>query len=136
MNDWVRRLSQTGAEQGEALTQLAHVLRERLRRAFRGQPKADSAFIDDVVQNSLTGILESLHQFKGESQFLTWATTLAVRTGVREIRRQRWKDTSLDQLVVSSPNLVASSDLGRNDRRLKHLRVRCWKRCIGSFVKT
>ena len=51
------------------------------------------------MQDSLTTILDSLHQFQGKSQFLTWATTLAVRTAIREMRRQRWKDTSLDQVL-------------------------------------
>lgn len=100
MDEWVKRLSRDGPEQNEALSELGQLLKSRLARAFSGEAKVDASFIDDAVQDSLTSILATLEQFEGKSQFTTWATTLAVRTAIREMRRLRWKDTSLDQLLA------------------------------------
>ena len=82
------------------------MLKGRLARAFRGEAKIDASFIDDAVQDSLASILSSLDQFEGKSLFTTWATTLAVRTVIREMRRLRWKDTSLDQLMAKHSAVV------------------------------
>jgi len=106
MDDWVDRLSRDGPEQNKALTELGELLKGRLARAFGREAKVDASFIDDAVQDSLTSILESLHQFQGNSKFTTWATTLAVRTGIREMRRVRWKDTSLDELKAKHPAIA------------------------------
>lgn len=106
MDDWVQKLKDNSPEQKQAIVDLGNLLRVRVARAFASQPKVDSAFVDDVVQDSLMTILSSLEQFRGESKFTSWATTLAVRTALREMRRQRWKDTSLDKMLSSSPAAV------------------------------
>ena len=106
VDPWVASLSDEGFRQNEALVELGELLKKRLERSFRGQAKVDSSFIDDVVQDSLTTILNSLSQFQGKSQFATWATTLAVRTAIREMRRMRWKDTSLDQMLQGESERV------------------------------
>lgn len=118
-DDWVERLTDAGVRQDQALTELGDLLKTRVTHAFRTQPKCDSAFVDDVVQDALTSILDSILQFKGESKFLTWATTLAVRTAIRQMRRQRWKDTSLDQLRGENPSSIDIADEGRHDPAAK-----------------
>ena len=118
MDPWVKRLSGEPDEQGEALTELGDLLKRRVARAFRGESRVDDSFIDDTVQDSLTTILNSLQQFEGKSQFTTWATTLAVRTAIREMRRLRWKDRSLDQMMADQPIVVEkpSSDDNPEDK--------------------
>jgi RNA polymerase sigma-70 factor (ECF subfamily) len=37
--------------------------------------------------------------FRGESKFTTWAQKVAVRVAFTEMRRQRWKDISLEDLL-------------------------------------
>ncbi len=106
MDPWVKRLSGEPIEQGKALEELGELLRRRVARAFLGESKVDDSFVDDAVQESLTTILNSLGQFEGKSQFTTWATTLAVRTAIREMRRLRWKDRSLDQMMNDHPTVV------------------------------
>lgn len=110
MDDWVAQLTNAGPEQDLALIKLGEILRQRIVRAFRNQPKVDSAFVDDVIQDSLAGILDSVDQFQGKSQFLTWATTLAVRTAIRQMRRQRWKDVSLDQMIGNQSAAIESAE--------------------------
>lgn len=107
-DDWITRLESEGEVQDQALQQLGELLRRRLHHAFQGKAKVDDSLIDDVVQDSLSTILKSMHQFEGKSQFTTWATTLSVRTAIREMRRLRWKDTSLEQLAASNPGVVES----------------------------
>lgn len=96
---WVERLGPNNPDQAATITELGSLLKTRVRKAFRGQSKVDDAFVDDVVQDSLTTILGSLNMFNGSSRFTTWATTIAVRTAIREMRRMRWKDTSLNQMI-------------------------------------
>ncbi len=97
------------------MLELGDVLRARVERAFRNQPKVDSAFIDDVMQDALTSILDSINQFEGKSQFLTWATTLTIRTAIRQMRRLRWKDTSLDQILGNNPRSIDLTDSSQGD---------------------
>ncbi len=45
-------------------------------------------------------ILERLPPFEGRSRFLTWAMSVAIRVATSELRRRRWKDVSLDEVVA------------------------------------
>ncbi len=103
--NWVFRLTTEGDAQAEALFELEDLLKRRLRRAFRSNAKVDDAFVDDVVQDSIVAILESITQFQGRSKFTTWATTIAIRIAITEMRRMRWKDTSLEQLLERSTEI-------------------------------
>ena len=105
-DDWISRLAPTSTHQSDAIVELGELLKRRVARAFRTNAKVDGAFVDDVVQDSLTAILNSIEQFSGNSRFETWATTIAVRTALRETRRLRWKDTSLDQIMSQSSQVV------------------------------
>jgi len=51
---------------------------------------------EDVAQEAVLKILASLDTFRGESQFMTWATKIAVRLAFTELRRKRWQDVSLE----------------------------------------
>ena len=60
----------------------------------------NASFLEDSVQDALLLILERLDQFERRSRFLTWATSIAVRSAMTQLRRKRWKDISLDQYLV------------------------------------
>ncbi len=108
--NWVDLLSQENDAQSEALAQLREILVKRLSISFQNQPAVDSAFVEDTVQDALLKILKSLDQFENRSKFTTWATTIAIRTAYTELRRKRWKDFSLDEMIeaqgefFSAPN--------------------------------
>jgi RNA polymerase sigma-70 factor (ECF subfamily) len=55
--------------------------------------------VEDFVQDALVRILDKLDTFRGESRFTTWAQKIAVRVAFSELRRQRWKDISLQDLM-------------------------------------
>lgn len=99
---WLNRLTATGSVRDDAIAQLRETLWFRLRKAFQGEPRFDDAILDDVVQNALLKVIDSLDQFQGRSQFTTWATTIAIRSAFSELRRRRWQDVSLDQMLDSA----------------------------------
>jgi len=98
---WVTDLR---AEDESALSDLRVVLVRNLRRAV-SQRANDESFLEDVAQDSLLRILSRLEQFEGRSRFLTWATSIAIRIAFSELRRSRWKDVSLDD-VMSEADFV------------------------------
>jgi RNA polymerase sigma-70 factor (ECF subfamily) len=73
-----------------------------LRGALAGHVSSDfdSAAIEDFAQDALVKILGNLDSFRGESRFTTWAQKIAVRVAFTELRRKRWRDVSLQDLVA------------------------------------
>ncbi len=100
-NSWMADLSRDEAERESALCDLRDALFRNLRKALSNRP-ADDSFLEDAVQDSLMRILDRLNQFEGRSQFLTWATAIAIRVAMGELRRSRWKDVSLDELMADA----------------------------------
>ena len=97
---WLAELSVEGPEQQAALSDLRSLLLRTLGHAFRGQRQLHAgALLEDSVQEALVRILERLPQFEGRSRFVTWATSIAIRVVMTEMRRRRFKDVSLDELV-------------------------------------
>ena len=59
-------------------------------------------------------MLDQLHTFEGRSQFTTWVHKIAIRIALTELRRKRWQDSSLDEMVDSeemhvSPRILEDS---------------------------
>lgn len=113
---WVADLGAEGPAREAALADLRVVLANGLRRGLIGQvdtsaPEFD-VLIDDFIQDALLKILENLDTFAGRSLFTTWANKVALNIGLTELRRKRWRDTSLDQLTQTdegeyTPSFVA-----------------------------
>jgi RNA polymerase sigma-70 factor (ECF subfamily) len=97
---WLAHLGGTGPDQQAALSDLRDALLRGLRRALSHRAGAGDEFLEDVVQDALVRILERLPQFEGRSRFLTWAMSVAVRFAMSELRRRRWKDVYLDEVVA------------------------------------
>lgn len=99
---WLRHLGSEGLDQQAALVDLRSELLRGLRRALSNRASADEAFLEDAVQDSLLRILDRLQQFEGRSRFLTWATAIAIRIAMSELRRRRWRDVSLDGVIADT----------------------------------
>jgi RNA polymerase sigma-70 factor (ECF subfamily) len=97
-----RWLAELRVEQESALTDLRDALVRNLRKALASYARADESFLEDIVQDSLIRILARLDQFEGRSRFLTWATTIAIHVSMDELRRSRWKDVSLDEVMADA----------------------------------
>jgi RNA polymerase sigma-70 factor, ECF subfamily len=101
--EWLRALRAGGVEQEDALKDL----RETILRAMRAYLAADSGYrsafrseevrqiAEDCAQETLLTIRQKIDTFKGESRFTTWATSIAIRILLGELRRRRWKHLSI-----------------------------------------
>jgi RNA polymerase sigma-70 factor (ECF subfamily) len=95
--EWLRDLR--GKDPDPAIADLRRLLRKGLIYALSGRIKTDlESQVDDFVQDAILRILDKLDTFRGESKFTTWAQKVAVRVAFTEMRRLRWKDTSLEDL--------------------------------------
>ena len=100
--EWMEQLQQ---KRGSTLTDLRMRLLRNLRKALASHPRVDDSFLEDIVQDALLRILDKLDQFQGRSQFLTWATSIAIRVAMSELRRSRWKEVSLNELSANSSSI-------------------------------
>lgn len=118
-DNWIADLSRDGPKLDGALSDLRKMLVRNLHKALSNRSYVDDSFVEDVVQDSLVRILDRLDQFAGRSQFLTWATTIAIRVAMTELRRQRWRDVSLDQVVHDAdfrPERAVDNSLGPGEQ--------------------
>ena len=104
-DQWVFDLQAGGSTREIALEDLRLALTKGLRRGLIDQvdtsaPEFD-ALVDDFVQEALLKVIENLDTFAGRSLFTTWANKIALNIGLTELRRKRWKDLSLDQLIFT-----------------------------------
>ena len=121
---WTSQLRSSGREQQAALSDLREALLRGLRSAISSRAVADHAFLEDTVQDALVRVLDRLHQFEGRSRFLTWATSIAIRVAMSELRRRRWKDVSLDSVLADAelrPEKAYDHDSGPDVRLERQL---------------
>jgi len=95
-----------GPEQNQAIEDLRAILVRGLHFALSTRIRDDiEALVEDFVQDALIKILDKLDTFRGESKFTTWAQKIAVRVAYSELRRKRWKDIAIEDLLpVDSGN--------------------------------
>ncbi len=109
--DWLIEL-----QSHEAHDQALSDLRSFMLRGIMGylNTRSDLAHFDirdleqlaqDIVQEALLKIQEKLDTFQGKSKFTTWTTKIAINYLISELRRQRWRDISLHQVVEEGTSL-------------------------------
>ncbi len=97
-DEWLSDLR--GENQDQAIEDLRRVLKRGLIYALSSRIKIDlESQVEDFVQDSILRILDKMDSFRGESKFTTWAQKVAVRVAFTEMRRQRWKDISIEDLL-------------------------------------
>jgi RNA polymerase sigma-70 factor (ECF subfamily) len=95
--EWLEALR--GPQRDEALADLRTLLLRALRVALAGKGRLSEGDLEDFVQDALLKILAALDTFRGEARFTTWAYKIAIRVGLSELRRRRWRDVSLEDLT-------------------------------------
>jgi RNA polymerase sigma-70 factor (ECF subfamily) len=102
---WLSDLRADGAARESALADLGGIIRHGLPYALsRWVSPEDPLFtplVEEVTQDTLVRVLDQLETFEGRSLFTTWAQKIAVRIALTELRRKRWQDSSLDELIDS-----------------------------------
>lgn len=100
---WVSDLRSEGATRESALADLRDVVQHGLPYAVsRWVSQEDPLFaplVDEVTQETLLRVMDQLGSFEGRSMFTTWVQKIAVRIALTELRRKRWQDSSLDELL-------------------------------------
>jgi RNA polymerase sigma-70 factor, ECF subfamily len=96
---WVARLSCTGAGRDAAVAELHDLLlrtaRFEIRRRRAAFPQLGGADLDDLAcqsaDDALMSILRRLRDFRGDSQFTTWACKFAIVEAGAKVRRHAWR---------------------------------------------
>lgn len=101
-NEWIAALQANGPLREAALSDLRGMLLIGLKTALKSRSDFVDSLLDDFVQDSLVRILRSLDQFQNRSRFVTWATAIAIRVALTELRKRRWRDVSLETLVADT----------------------------------
>jgi RNA polymerase sigma-70 factor (ECF subfamily) len=112
---WLADLSASGPIQEAALADLRAKILAGLPYALNKWLSPDSpqyaALVEEVAQETLLRVLRYLDTFEGRSRFTTWVYKIAVRLALTELRRKRWTDLSLEEMVdnpegFSKPQLM------------------------------
>jgi RNA polymerase sigma-70 factor (ECF subfamily) len=84
----------------QALNNLRETLLRGLRASLYNRIDTDlDEITEDFAQEALLKILKSLDTFRGESRSTTWAQKIAIHVAFTELRRRRWKDISLQDII-------------------------------------
>lgn len=84
-----------GATREQAISQLRAILLRGLSKSLNNRyGKPFNA--EDIVQEALIKVLNSLDQYEGRSKFTTWAMTVATRIGISALRRKYHQDVSME----------------------------------------
>jgi RNA polymerase sigma-70 factor (ECF subfamily) len=118
---WLADLRAEDETRSIALEDLRAVIQKGLPYALSRWLSPDlpqfNSLVDEVTQETLLRVLDQLDTFEGRSQFTTWVHKIAVRIALTELRRKRWRDSSLDELTENEdapppPGLLADSQAG------------------------
>jgi len=97
-DEWLADLR--GAKQEEAIADLREILIRGLEYSLSTRTRGDiDTLVEDFVQEALIKILDNLDTFRGESKLTTWAQKIAIRVAYTELRRKRWQDVALEDLL-------------------------------------
>jgi RNA polymerase sigma-70 factor (ECF subfamily) len=112
--EWMWALTeQPGEVQNDALRDL-HDFLLRAVLVYLSQHRSELAgwsrddvrrLAEDLAQEALLSIRESLSSFKRESKFTTWAYRFVINRAASELRRRHYRNVSLDQLREGEPAL-------------------------------
>ena len=133
---WLADLRTDGDVRESALADLREVVQHGLPYALSRWLSPDdplfTPLVEEVTQETLLRVLDQLKTFEGRSMFTTWVHKIAVRIALTELRRKRWQDSSLDELVDNEespapPRLMADHTPGpeasaERDDMMAHVR--------------
>ncbi len=116
--EWLADLRGTPEVQARALEDL----QERLQRGifyYLSRERSDLSGLgnheltqmsQDLAQDATLRVMENLDSFRGDSLFTTWATRIATRVAISDLRRARYKDFSLDAMTANGDLLPLTSN--------------------------
>lgn len=101
---WIADLQSGGQQRETALADLHKVILSGLPHALSKWLAPDdprfSPLAEEVAQETLLRVTGRLDMFEGRSQFTTWVYTIAARVALTELRKARWQEVSLEELLA------------------------------------
>ena len=114
-DEWLNDLRADGDQRESALMDLRALILRGLPFALAGKLSPDNpqfeALAEDIAQETLLKVLAHLDTFEGRSQFTTWVQKIAVREALSELRRRRWRDVPLPDMVNNDGNDSAPHEM-------------------------
>jgi len=120
-DEWLSDLRSPGSAQESALGDLRQIIYNGLPYSIGkylpfDSPQFDS-LADEVTQETLLRILSRLDTFEGRSHFTTWVHKIAIRIALTELRRRKWRDVSLEEIIEEkylsqTPTIIADNSFG------------------------
>lgn len=125
--DWVQRLRAGAVDREATIGTLRSYLVRALGRSLTHR-YGGHVDVKDVAQQAILKILESFDAFRQQSRFTTWATSIAVRIGISQLRRHYYRDVSLDATAGNEGLRIDVADLsahvpGDPEERLRVLEL-------------
>ncbi len=93
--NWVQRLRPGADDRDIAISELRSYLVRAMSRSLTHR-YGGQIDVEDIVQQAMMKVLGSLDTFRQQSRFTTWASSIAVRIGISQLRRHYYRDVSLD----------------------------------------
>lgn len=122
---WIDRLHDP-LRRSDAIGELTELLVRGITKTIRRRD-CNSIAPEDIAQDSILKILDSLKRFRGECKFTTWAMTIAIRIGISQMRRKHFQDVSLesptDDGLRIEPSVMHDSIERRLDREMLEMKL-------------
>lgn len=122
---WIERLNDD-SRRSDAIGELTDLLVRGITKAIN-QRDSHAIAPEDIAQDSILKILGSLKSFRGECKFTTWAMAIAVRVGISQRRRKRFRDVSLESRTQGGsrfePSVLHDSIERRLDREVLEMKL-------------
>lgn len=107
--EWLQDLNAGGSRQETAIADLRDLLLHAALYFFSRNLDDLKGFdrdeilqlAEDCAQDALIAVMDHLPDFRGDSNFTTWAYKFAINKAMMAARRERWKGVSLDELSSS-----------------------------------
>jgi RNA polymerase sigma-70 factor (ECF subfamily) len=133
--EWLADLQ--GPSRDEALADLRAMLLRGLGFALAKYSDVREAHLEDFAQEALLKVLDGLDSFRGEARFTTWAQKIAVNVAFSEMRRARWSDISLDEIVQAQgidfvPDMMIDPAAPPDHQAMQRLFVETLQRLIAT----
>lgn len=113
--EWLSDLRAESPRRGEALAELGRVILASLPYALSKwlspQDPRFAPLAEEVTQETIIRVMTRLDTFEGRSQFTTWVYTIAVRVALTELRRAKWHEVSLDELIAGKESDDAPKEM-------------------------
>lgn len=104
-DEWLDDLRATDDRRESALADLRAIILRGLPFALAGKLSPDhpqfNFLLEEIAQETLLKVLAHLSTFEGRSQFTTWVQKIAVREALGELKRRRWRDVPLPEMIES-----------------------------------